>query len=244
MSMLRLWWIPYGETADQGAYVHYPVDDLLSILALESKRHRCMVIGEDLGTVPVEIVGKLRSSGVYSYKVLYFENDHEKTFRAPKAYPEQSMAVAATHDLPTLRGYWESGDLALGKTLGLYPDEVVLRGLYQDRELAKQGLLDALHKYGCLPKRAGHKASLMSMTPTLNRGLQRYIADSNSALLGLQPEDWLDMAEPVNIPGTSYQYKNWRRKLSATLESMFADDGVNKLLKDLDRRRRAAAKKK
>lgn len=118
MSMLRLWWIPYGETADQGAYVHYPVDDLLSILALESKRHRCMVIGEDLGTVPVEIVGKLRSSGVYSYKVLYFENDHEKTFRSPKAYPEQSMAVAATHDLPTLRGYWESGDLTLGKPWG------------------------------------------------------------------------------------------------------------------------------
>ena len=87
MSMLRLWWIPYGETADQGAYVHYPVDDLLSILALESKRHRCMVIGEDLGTVPVEIVGKLRSSGVYSYKVLYFENDHEKTFRCTESVP-------------------------------------------------------------------------------------------------------------------------------------------------------------
>ena len=243
MSVLRLWWIPYGETADHGAYVQYPVDDLLSILALESKRHQCMVIGEDLGTVPVEIVSKLRDSGVYSYKVLYFENDHEKTFRAPKAYPEQSMAVATTHDLPTLRGYWESGDLTLGKTLGLYPDEEVLRGLYQDRELAKQGLLDALHKHGCLPKRAGHKASLMSMTPTLNRGLQRYIADSNSALLGLQPEDWIDMAEPVNIPGTSYQYKNWRRKLSTTLEAMFADDGVNRLIKDLDKRRKAAAKK-
>ena len=244
MSMLRLWWIPYGETADHGAYVHYPVDDLLSILALESKRHHCMVIGEDLGTVPVEIVSKLRDSGVYSYKVLYFENDHEKNFRAPKAYPEQSMAVAATHDLPTLKGYWDSGDLTLGKALGLYPDEVVLRGLYQDRELAKQGLLDALHKYGCLPKRAGHKAALMSMTPILNRGMQRYIADSNSALLGLQPEDWLDMAEPVNIPGTSDQYKNWRRKLTATLEQMFADEGVNKLIKDLDKRRKAAAKKK
>ncbi|WP_447745709.1 4-alpha-glucanotransferase [Enterobacter asburiae] len=243
MSVLRLWWIPYGETADHGAYVQYPVDDLLSILALESKRHQCMVIGEDLGTVPVEIVSKLRDSGVYSYKVLYFENDHEKTFRAPKAYPEQSMAVATTHDLPTLRGYWESGDLTLGKTLGLYPDEEVLRGLYQDRELSKQGLLDALHKQGCLPKRAGHKASLMSMTATLNRGLQRYIADSNSALLGLQPEDWIDMAEPVNIPGTSYQYKNWRRKLSTTLEKMFADDGVNRLIKDLDKRRKAAAKK-
>lgn len=70
-----------------GAYVHYPVDDLLSILALESQRHRCMVIGEDLGTVPVEIVGKLRDSGVYSYKVLWFENDLEKNFRAPGAYP-------------------------------------------------------------------------------------------------------------------------------------------------------------
>ncbi|TDN57413.1 4-alpha-glucanotransferase [Scandinavium goeteborgense] len=242
MSVLRLWWIPYGETADHGAYVHYPVDDLLSILALESKRHQCMVIGEDLGTVPVEIVGKLRKSGVYSYKVLYFESDHEKTYRSPKAYPEQSMAVATTHDLPTLRGYWESGDLTLGKTLGLYPDEVILRGLYQDRELAKQGLLDALHKYGCLPKRAGHKASLMNMTTTLNRGMQRYIADSNSALLGLQPEDWLDMAGPVNIPGTSYQYKNWRRKLSTTLEAMFADETVNKLIKDLDKRRKAVGK--
>lgn len=244
MSVLRLWWIPYGETADHGAYVQYPVDDLLAILALESQRHQCMVIGEDLGTVPVEIVSKLRDSGVYSYKVLYFENDHEKTFRAPQAYPEQSMAVATTHDLPVLRGYWESGDLTLGKTLGLYPDEEVLRGLYQDRELAKQGLLDALHKHGCLPKRAGHKASLMSMTPTLNRGLQRYIADSNSALLGLQPEDWIDMAEPVNVPGTSYQYKNWRRKLSMTLENMFADDGVNRLIKDLDKRRKAVDKKR
>jgi 4-alpha-glucanotransferase len=244
MSVLRLWWIPYGETADHGAYVHYPVDDLLSILALESKRHRCMVIGEDLGTVPVEIVGKLRKSGVYSYKVLYFENDGDKNFRAPKLYPEQSMAVATTHDLPTLRGYWESGDLTLGKALGLYPDEVVLRGLYQDREQAKQGLLDALHKYGTLPKRAGHKAGLMAMTETLNRGMQRYIADSNSALLGLQPEDWLNMVEPVNIPGTSDQYKNWRRKLSTSLEQMFADEHVNKLIKDLDRRRKAAAKKK
>ncbi|HCC11917.1 MAG TPA: 4-alpha-glucanotransferase, partial [Atlantibacter hermannii] len=76
-----------------------------------------------------------------------------------------------------------------------------------------------------------------------NRGMQRYIADTHCALLGLQPEDWLDMADPVNIPGTSYQYKNWRRKLSAPLEKMFADEGVNKLIKDLDKRRRAASRK-
>ena len=223
MSMLRLWWIPYGETADHGAYVHYPVDDLLSILALESKRHHCMVIGEDLGTVPVEIVSKLRDSGVYSYKVLYFENDHEKNFRAPKAYPEQSMAVAATHDLPTLKGYWDSGDLTLGKALGLYPDEVVLRGLYQDRELAKQGLLDALHKYGCLPKRAGHKASLMSMTPILNRGMQRYIADSNSALLvlkGIVLAGHAHTRAPFNQRGIIYSAILHRQLLTGSLNGI------------------------
>lgn len=242
MSMLRLWWIPYGETADQGAYVHYPVDDLLAILALESHRHQCMVIGEDLGTVPQEIVGKLRRSGVYSYKVLYFEND-DKVFHAPKAWPAQSMAVATTHDLPTLRGYWESGDLTLGKMLGLYPDEELLSGLYDDREQAKQGLLTALHQHGCLPQRAGKKALRMPMSSILNRALQRYIADSNSALLGLQPEDWLDMSSPVNVPGTSDQYQNWRRKLAVSLEEMFADETVNRLIKDLDRRRKAAGKR-
>ncbi|WP_337263978.1 MULTISPECIES: 4-alpha-glucanotransferase [unclassified Serratia (in: enterobacteria)] len=238
MALLRLWWIPYGETADHGAYVKYPVDDLLALLALESQRHRCMVIGEDLGTVPVEIVGKLRDSGVYSYKVLYFEHDSENQFRAPQSYPVQAMATITTHDLPTLRGYWQSGDLTLGETLGLYPDAAVLKTLFADRERAKQGLLDGLHRYGCVPQKVGKKAALLAMSPLLNRGLQRYVADSASALLGLQPEDWLDMADPVNIPGTSSEYPNWRRKLSHTLEEMFADRQVNRLLKDLDKRRK------
>lgn len=238
MALLRLWWIPAGETADKGAYVHYPVDDLLAILALESQRHRCMVIGEDLGTVPVEIVSKLREGGVYSYKVLYFERDEENNFRAPQSYPVQAMATITTHDLPTLRGYWQADDLTLGKTLGLYRDESVLQELYLDRARARQGLLDGLHHYDCIPKKTGSHAELMAMTPVINRGLQRYVADSASALLGLQPEDWLDMSTPVNVPGTSDEYPNWRRKLSHTLEEMFADDQVNKLIKDLDKRRR------
>ncbi|MNP56804.1 4-alpha-glucanotransferase [compost metagenome] len=114
----------------------------------------------------------------------------------------------------------------------------MLKELFADRERAKQGLLDGLHRYGCVPQKVGKKASLLNMSPLLNRGLQRYVADSASALLGLQPEDWLDMAEPVNIPGTSDQYPNWRRKLSQTLEAMFDDAEVNRLLKDLDKRRR------
>lgn len=236
MALLRLWWIPAGETADKGAYVQYPVDDLLAILALESQRHRCMVIGEDLGTVPMEIVSKLREGGVYSYKVLYFERDAENSFRAPQSYPVQAMATLTTHDLPTLRSYWQADDLTLGKTLGLYTDDAVLETLYADRAKARQGLLDGLHHYGCVPVKTAHRAA--QLTPAIRRGLQRYVADSASALLGLQPEDWLDMAAPVNVPGTSDQYPNWRRKLSQTLEAMFADAEVNSLIQDLDKRRR------
>lgn len=242
MSMLRLWWIPYGETANFGAYVYYPVEDLLAILALESQRNQCMVIGEDLGTVPKEIVALLRNSGIYSWKVLYFEQEGMDSYRAPAKWPRQSMASATTHDLPTLRGFWNAGDLQLGERLGLYPDKTVLHSLYQDRARQKQALLKALHHYGCLSASSGKKASVMKMTPELNRGMQRFIADSSSALLGLQPEDWLDMEKPVNVPGTTDEYPNWRRKLSMTLEAMFAEPRINRLLKDLNRRRKAGKK--
>lgn len=84
----------------------------------------------------------------------------------------------------------------------------------------------------------------MSMMSTFNCGLQCYIVDSNSVLLGLQLEDWLDMVESVNIFGISYQYKNWRCKFFVMFETMFVDDGVNKLLKDLDRWCRVVVKKK
>ncbi|PKH25732.1 4-alpha-glucanotransferase [Enterobacterales bacterium CwR94] len=241
MSLLRLWWIPRGETADKGAYVQYPVDDLFAILALESQRHRCMVIGEDLGTVPPEIVGKLRDSGVYSWKVLYFEQDSATTYRDADAWPWQSMASATTHDLPTLRGFWGAEDLTLGETLGLYPDKLVLSGLYQQRTVQKQALLDALRREKCLPANAPKIARRLQMTPQLNRAMHRFIAQSGSALLGLQPEDWLDMAAPVNVPGTVDQYRNWRRKLSTTLEAMFESDAINLLLKDVDRRRYTTA---
>ena len=238
MALMRLWWIPAGESADHGAYVHYPIDDLLAILALESQRHRCMVIGEDLGTVPEAIVDKLRDGGVYSYKVLWFEQTSDTGFRPPASWPRQAMAVATTHDLPTLRGWWQSDDLTTGAQLGLYPDKVVLAGLYQDRLRAKQALLNSLHRVGALPKRAGRDARRTGMSKALNRAMQRYLADSHSALLGLQPEDWLDMAAPVNIPGTSDEYPNWRRKLSVTVEALFSDAETDVLLRDLTTRRR------
>lgn len=237
MGLMRLWWILDGHGADCGAYVHYPLDDLLGILALESHRHRCLVIGEDLGTVPEEIVHKLRDNSIYSYKVLFFEQDQHGRFRAPQDYPPRSMATITTHDLATLRGYWQGVDLTLGKDLGLYPDPEQLQQQLDERECAKQGLLDALHEQGLLPQRVGHNAALTTMSAQLNRGVQRYMADSASALLGLQLEDWLDMAAPVNVPGTDQQYPNWRRKLSRPLDSIFTDRYLERLIRDIDLRR-------
>nr|WP_310616629.1 4-alpha-glucanotransferase [Pantoea cypripedii] len=233
MALLRLWWIPQDGSAAQGAYVHYPIDDLLAILALESQRHRCMVIGEDLGTVPAAIVGKLRDAGVYSYKVLFFEQTSKKAFRPPQQWMRQAMAVATTHDMPTLRGWWQSDDLTSGSQLGLYPDKVILAGLHQDRLAAKQALLRTLQQAGYLPA-SKHP---VTMGKTLNQAMHRFLADSNSALLGLQPEDWLDMASPVNVPGTTNQYPNWRRKLRVSLEALFSDPHINALLADIDQRR-------
>lgn len=243
MSLLRLWWVPAGETADKGAYVAYPVDDLLGILALESHRLRCMVIGEDLGTVPEAIVSLLRKSGVFSWKVLWFEQEKDQRYRAPQDYPRQSIASASTHDLPTLTGFWEQGDLALGEKLGLYPGDAV-KALHEQRATQKQALLDALHQAGALPARSQKKAEKLAMTPALNRAIHRFLADTDSALLGLQPEDWLGMTTPVNVPGTVDQYPNWRRKLSKTLEAIFADREVNALLKVVSQQRQSGRKEK
>lgn len=234
MALLRLWWIPEGESAAQGAYVHYPVDALLAILALESQRHRCMVIGEDLGTVPAAIVDKLRDAGVYSYKVLYFEQASKQAFRAPAQWPRQAMAVATTHDMPTLRGWWRSDDLRLGSELGLYPDKVVLAGLYRDRQAARKALLQTLLRSGALPTRRRFQRGGARMNRTLSQAILGYLATTQSALLGLQPEEWLDMATPVNVPGTVDAWPNWRRKLSATLEEMFSDPAVDALLAAVD----------
>ncbi|WP_426578085.1 4-alpha-glucanotransferase [Xenorhabdus stockiae] len=247
MALLRLWWIPQGETAAQGVYVHYPVDDLLAILALESQRHCCMVIGEDLGIVPEEIVGKLRDRGIYSYKVFYFERDGQGEFKPPEKYQTQAMATITTHDLPTLCGFWQSGDLKLGESIGLYPDKALLTELYNEREHCKQKLLQSLNHHGYLSESENIANTLTPLQPktsssqiptSVNQGIHYYLASCTSALLGLQPEDWLGMENPVNVPGTTMEYPNWRRKLTVTLEDMFKNTDINNLLEKIDKHRR------
>ncbi|EOW2077029.1 4-alpha-glucanotransferase [Vibrio mimicus] len=228
LGLLRLWWIPKGENATKGAYIYYPVKDMLAILALESHRHQCSVIGEDLGTVPDEIVELLRDAGVHSYKVFFFETSKEDGgYVSPAHYAEQSMAALCTHDMPTLRGFWHCDDLKMGREIGLYPDEEQLQGLFDDRLKSKQGILDSVAWHGYLPAGVGRDATQVPMDSYLSEALQLHVAAGSSALLSVQLEDWLEMDKPVNIPGTVNEYPNWRRKLSMNLDEIFAREEVN-----------------
>ncbi|NVD08576.1 4-alpha-glucanotransferase [Vibrio sp. JPW-9-11-11] len=230
LGLLRLWWIPKGENATQGAYIYYPVEDMLAILALESHRHQCSVIGEDLGTVPDEIVDILREAGVHSYKVFFFEtSEDDGGYISPVHYAEQSMSALCTHDMPTLRGFWHCDDLKMGEELGLYPDAEQLKTLFADRLESKQGILDSVAWHGYLPEGVGRDAQYVPMDSYLAEALQLHVAAGASTLLSVQLEDWLEMDKPVNIPGTVDEYPNWRRKLSMNLDEVFAHEGVNRI---------------
>ncbi len=243
LGLLRLWWIPKGESASEGAYLSYPVDDLLGILALESHRHQCSVIGEDLGTVPEEIVQLLLDSGVHSYKVFFFETAKDGGYISPEHYTGQSLSTLCTHDMPTLRGFWHCDDLRLGQEIGIYPDEDQLQMLFDERAKNKQRMLDSIAWHGHLPEGVGRDAMFVPMDRYLAEGMQLHLASGSSALLGLQLEDWLEMDKPVNIPGTVEEYPNWRRKLSATLEEMFAREEINSLCQRLTETRARASNK-
>ncbi|QIA65923.1 4-alpha-glucanotransferase [Vibrio astriarenae] len=243
LGLLRLWWIPKGENATNGAYIYYPVEDMLAILALESHRHECSVIGEDLGTVPDEIVGILRDAGVHSYKVFFFEtSEDDGGYISPAHYADQSMSALCTHDMPTLRGFWHCDDLKMGRELGLYPNEQQLEGLFADRLKSKQGILDSVAWHGYLPEGVGRDAQYVPMDTSLAEALQLHVAAGSSTLLSVQLEDWLEMDKPVNIPGTVDEYPNWRRKLSMNLDQIFGRDNVNRLAKRLTEVRAEASK--
>lgn len=239
MSLLRLWWIPKNKQAQYGAYVRYPVDDLIAILALESHRHQSLIIGEDLGTVPKEIVSKLKNAGILSYKIFYFEFDHQGKSRKLSDYPYQAMTTLSTHDLPTINGYWRGYDFDLGERFGIYPSEKILKILKQQRIEAKDKILQRLKENNVEVENTICADLSSSITKKFNHLLQTYTSKVNSALFGLQPEDWLDMSEPVNIPGTSTQYPNWRRKLSVNTQDIFADLDIQQLLQKINMQRKS-----
>lgn len=238
MGLMRLFWVPPGKTPAEGAYVHYAFEDLLGILALESQRNRCLVIGEDLGTVPDEVRNALQPLGVLSYRLFYFERDPEGKMKAPQDYPAQALVAASTHDLPTLAGYWQGRDLVVRTELGLFPQESMRETQIVERAKNRARLRLALEREGVLPEgMEADPAPVPEMTPELVAAIHLYLARSPAKVLMVQLEDVLGQVDQVNLPGTVDEYPNWRRKLPLDLEDL-AKDGRLKTLAEALRRER------
>ncbi len=234
MSLFRLWWVPDGCSATQGAYVHYPLQELLTVLTLESARGRCLVVGEDLGIVPDEIRRAMPEFGLFHYKVLLFEKIDGR-FRRPEEYVKDALATPATHDMPTLRSYWEGRDIDLRRRLNLYPSAEVENRVVEERARDRELLLAALREQGLNP--AQPSTPLEPYTPELAHALQLYLARSPTLLVALQIEDLLGMVDPVNVPGTHYEYPNWQRKLNADIEEIATRGDLAAQLAEIHRAR-------
>lgn len=215
MSLMRLFWIPRGAKPVEGAYVTYPFDDLLGIVARESVRAHCMVIGEDLGTVPAGFREKMAANNILSYRILLFERDANGAFLPPDAYPELALATTGTHDLPPLAGWLEGNDIGLHERLGLIDAETA-RQTRASREFGIAQLRAALCATGDLRE-------LDPNTGDIVIAAYRYLARSPARIVMLQIEDALGEVTPVNIPGTYREYPNWRRKLRDDLETIATD---------------------
>lgn len=221
MGLTRLFLIPHGSSGREGAYVRYPVEDLVRILALESRRNRCLVIGEDLGTVPEGFRPRMRAAGVLSYRVLWFERDPTDEFLPPAAYPAEALCTVTTHDLPTLRGWWEGRDLAWRARLGVYADEEARLADGHRRFLDRFRLLAALGREGLLPDGIDPDDGVPDLTPALAAAIHRYLARSPGRLLAVAAEDLAGEAEQPNLPGTVDEHPNWRRRIGVPVDGLF-----------------------
>lgn len=219
MGLQHLYCIPDGEEASRGAYVRYPIDDLVGILALESQRHRCLVVGEDLGTVPDGFREKMAGANILSYRVLFFEQDGKTgEFTTPGEYPRLAVAVAGNHDLATLRGWWEARDLDLKASLGLYPSKQEINAQRDRRGRDREAILKAFVSQGVLPRDEEVSVEQFAFAA------YEFLAHTGSALVVAQLDDMTGEVDPVNVPGTSDEHPNWRRKYQKTLEDLASDD--------------------
>lgn len=236
MALRHLYWIPAGESPKNGAYVRYPLEDLIGILALESHRNRCMVVGEDLGTVPDGFRERMADASILSYRVLFFEqNAKSGAFRKPKDYPRLAVAVASNHDLPTVPAWWEGHDIELRARLKLYPDAQEAEFQTGLRQRDREQLRRALESQGLLKK--GTEPEPEEWV----RLVYGYLARSNSFAVLVQLEDIAGEIDSVNVPGSTDQYPNWRRKLAVPLEELL-EKALGKEIVRIFSEQRASAK--
>jgi 4-alpha-glucanotransferase len=232
MALYRQWWVPGGVPATEGGYVHYPLQDLLGIVALESERGQCLVIGEDLGTVPDAVREAMQSWGIYHYKVLWLERTEDDGFRPPRKWARAALASVSTHDLPTLASWWEGTDIALRAKLDLYPSAEVRAEVEAERARDREALLQTMAEAGVRPRWPVDR-----FEEGFAGAIHALLASSQAALVAVQAEDLLGMTEPVNVPGTHDEYPNWRRKLDADLAELTTGTKARPVLEAMRRYR-------
>lgn len=220
MSLMRLWWCPDDGSNAGGAYVYYPVDLLFAILRLESHRHQCAVIGEDLGVVPPEIRAYLDGAGIFSNSVFYFEKYDGWHFRKPVDYKPHALAMMANHDVPPLACWWHGADLVIRRGIGLVADD-----RFDDEmnwRLGEKGqILHWLQEQGLLPADWKPEQTTRRLDADMCEALARGFGRVASVLVSVQLDDLAGAELPVNIPGTHVEHPNWRRKLPLETAAVF-----------------------
>ena len=230
MALMRLWWCPRYPGRGVGAYVHYNVDELFAILRLESVRNQCVVIGEDLGVVPPEVRTYINSSAIFSNILFYFEKYDSFHFKKPEHYNSKALAMVANHDVPTLAAWWNGSDLHLRQSLDLIKTEEELHQQLRARREEKFQVLHWLGDQWLLPASWQGDSEGKPFDLLLCAAIFRCCARSASQMVSVQLEDLALLETPVNIPGTSSEYPNWRRRLPADTSALIDSEIGSKLL--------------
>ena len=235
LGLLRLWWC--HPDIENGAYVYYPMDDLLAILCLESQRHHCMVVGEDMGTVPGELRTAMKLRSIYSNKVFYFEKNPDQSFKLPQSHESEALFMVTNHDVSTLAGWWDGTDLEIRRQIGLISNGQELEHALEQRQQEKNQLLNWLEGQQLLPENRSQYPHEMAFDFSLCSAILLACATSRSTMMLFQLDDLQLLQRPVNIPGTYQQYPNWRRKQKQTTQSLFKDSRVKALLSSIHQER-------
>jgi 4-alpha-glucanotransferase len=214
LGLMRLFLIPPGGGGADGAYVRYPYARLLRAVAEEARAAGCVVIGEDLGTVPDGFRGPMLAAGLLGYRVAWFERDWhgDQSFLPPERFPAQAMATVSTHDLPTVRGYFAAQDILWRERLGLYAEPGRAEADRRQRRHEAALLLERLRASGFLDGKEGDEARTLA--------LHRHLARSASTLAAVQLDDLCGELEQPNLPGTIAEHPNWRRRCPLTVDEV------------------------
>jgi 4-alpha-glucanotransferase len=236
LGLFRMFWVPFGHSGRDGLYVKTYVDEMLAVLALESVRHKVMVVGEDLGTVTSGIQRKLEGAGLLSYRLLFFERESGGAFHLPHQFPRQALVSATTHDLPTLKGYWAERDMEIKEHANLYPHAEDRARETQSRGEDRRQLWEALRRAGfALPE-----SMPVTLSSEMMKMVYQFLAQTPSRLLMVQLEDLLGELDTPNLPGAADSaYPSWRVRLSRELTSWLKDPANTGFSQAVSRERRS-----